>query len=187
MSDFGYFSKDVALKLEINASTLRQWCLAIEKAGYQFERNDKDQRIFYERDINMLFELKSLIEKTRDRDNAIKAIVSRYNADANAINTLSVNGNERDKEATSNKEITELKETVKQQNALLQEFMKKMDQQQKYIEERLEKQEQRQEKRDSLLMESLRESQETKQLLLAAKEEEEVKIKPGFFSRLFGK
>ncbi|WP_456275067.1 DUF3967 domain-containing protein [Bacillus sp. AK031] len=185
MSDFGYFSKDVALKLEINASTLRQWCLAIEKEDYQFERNDKDQRIFYERDINMLFELKSLIDKTRDRDNAIKSIVSRYNSDNNAINTLSVNGKKRDSEARSHEEILDLKETVRQQNELLQEFMKKMDQQQKYIEERLEKQEERQEKRDALLMESLRESQETKQLLLATKEEK--KYRKGFFNRIFKK
>ncbi|MGD6969370.1 DUF3967 domain-containing protein [Rossellomorea vietnamensis] len=180
MSNFGYFSKDVAMKLEINASTLRQWSLAMEKEGYQFERNDKDQRIFYERDINMLFELKSLIDKTRDRDNAIKAVVSRYKADDNAINTLSVNGNGRDKEAFVHEEIMGLKETVRQQNVLLQEFMKKIDQQQKYIEERLDKQEERQEKRDSLLMESLRESQETKQLLLATKEEKQNSVSKMF-------
>lgn len=32
---------------------MRQWCLEIEKEGYKFERNEKDQRIFFERDINI--------------------------------------------------------------------------------------------------------------------------------------
>ncbi|WP_273122355.1 DUF3967 domain-containing protein [Bacillus weihaiensis] len=134
----------------------------------------------------MLFELKSLIDKTRDRDNAIKAILLRYKADDNAINTLTVNRNEGDKEVISQVEVKEVKETVRQQNELLQELMKKMDQQQKYIEERSEKQGERQEKRDSLLMESLRESQETKQLLLAAKESGE-KYQKGIFRWLFRK
>ncbi|XQY92928.1 DUF3967 domain-containing protein [Metabacillus sp. HB246100] len=134
----------------------------------------------------MLFELKSLIDKTRDRDNAIKDVLLRYKADDNAINMLSVNRNEGDKEVISQVEVKEVKETVRQQNELLQELMKKMDQQQKYIEERLEKQGERQEKRDSLLMESLRESQETKQLLLAAKESGE-KYQKGIFRWLFRK
>jgi hypothetical protein len=41
MNEYGFFSKDVALKLDINASTLRQWCLAMEKEekeGYEFQR-----------------------------------------------------------------------------------------------------------------------------------------------------
>ncbi|APH05779.1 hypothetical protein [Bacillus weihaiensis] len=88
----------------------------------------------------MLFELNSLIDKTRVCDNAIKAVVLRYKADNKALNTLSVNRNESDKEVISQVEVKEVKEIVRQQNELLQELMKKMDQQQKYIEERLEKQ-----------------------------------------------
>jgi hypothetical protein len=56
------------------------------------------------------------------------------------------------------------KEIIEANRALVQ----KMDEQQKYIEERLNK-------RDELLLQSIRESQETKKLLLAAQEEEREK------------
>ena len=42
---FGYFAKDVASELEITTSTLRRWSIELEKAGYSFERNEKEQRI----------------------------------------------------------------------------------------------------------------------------------------------
>lgn len=77
MNEFGFFSKEVSLKLDINSSTLRQWCLLIEDASYKFERNNKDQRVFYERDINLLFEIKQKIERTRNREDAIKTVVSK--------------------------------------------------------------------------------------------------------------
>lgn len=46
---FGYFSKDVALELKITTSSLRRWSFELEKLGYNFERNEKEQRIYYER------------------------------------------------------------------------------------------------------------------------------------------
>lgn len=185
MNEFGFFSKEVALKLDINASTLRQWCLAMEKEGYEFQRNDKEQRIFYDRDINLLFELQNLIEKTRNREDAIKQIVSRSKSVDNAKKLLSVNENERDNITISKVDLEELiqkavDKTTEQQNKLVLQLMERIDQQQKYIDERLEQ-------RDQNLLEALRESQETKQQLLqiaAAHEEEQ---KKGFFARLFGK
>jgi hypothetical protein len=61
--EYGLFSKDAALKIDVQPGTMRQWCIAIEKEGYKFKRNEKDQRIFYERDIKMLFELKTKLKK----------------------------------------------------------------------------------------------------------------------------
>lgn len=88
--NYGFFAKEVALKLDIKPSTLRQWALALEEEGYEFQRNDKDQRIYYDRDISMFFELKKLIEKKRSRQDAIKAVAKLYRDRENAEKTLSV-------------------------------------------------------------------------------------------------
>lgn len=171
MNEYGYFSKEVSAKLDINSSTLRQWCKSIEDQGYEIERNDKDQRIFYERDINMLFELKNLINKTRNRDNAIHTVVSRYNSNINASNTLSVNGNEHDNKALFN----QLLEHIKTQENFNQELIKRLDNQQKYIDERLKQ-------HDQNILEAMEQSLKTQKQIAAAQEEN----KKGFFYRLFG-
>lgn len=105
VNTIGYFAKEVALKVDINTSTLRQWCLAMEKLDYTFERNDKEQRIFYESDINMFFEVKREINKTRNRDNAIKTVVSRYLYEKNSEKTSSVRGYEHDNVVISVQEL----------------------------------------------------------------------------------
>lgn len=75
---FGAFSKEVSLHLEINSNTLRRWALAMEKEGYEFERNDKKNRIFYDRDILALSDLKRLLEKTQSIEVAVKAVVKQH-------------------------------------------------------------------------------------------------------------
>ena len=179
MNEYGFFSKDVALKLDINASTLRQWCLAMEKEGYEFQRNDKDQRIYYERDINLLFELKNLIEKTRNRDDAIKTVVSRKNAIDNAEKMLGVNEKERDNITVSKSDLEELiqksveKAIEKEREAMFKAFEMKMNDSV--------------ERRDRMLMESLRRTQEDRKALLQIAAAQEEEKKKGFFARLFGK
>lgn len=179
MNEYGFFSKDVALKLDINASTLRQWCLAIEKEGYEIERNDKQQRIFYDRDINLLFEIKLQIEKTRERDNAIKSIVSRFKNQNNAQNPPSVSENKGDiMTLEQGKEILKRLDQQEQFNKLL---LEQLDKQQKFIEESLTR-------RDQQLIESLRESQETRKLIAAATEKaEQQQEKKSWFKSLFNK
>ena len=179
MNEYGFFSKDVALKLDINASTLRQWCLAMEKEGYEFHRNDKEQRIYYERDINLLFELKNLIEKTRNRDDAIKTVVSRQKMVDNTEKMLSVNENKHDNITVSKSDLEELiqasveKAIEKEREAMFKAFEMKLN---NTIEQR-----------DRKLMESLRESQEERKVLLQLATAQEEEKKKGFFARLFSK
>lgn len=175
MDKIGHFSKEVALQLDINASTLRQWCLAIENEGYSFERNNKDQRIFYERDINMLFQIKNQIEKTRNRDNAIKSTVARFLMENNAENTLSVNENEHDKIAFTKEELQTLieqsveKAIEKEREAMFKAFESKIN---NVIESR-----------DRQIVQHMNQSLEQQRLEIAAAEED----KKGFWSKLFGK
>ncbi|MEX3625872.1 DNA-binding protein [Viridibacillus arvi] len=75
-NEFGYFSKDVSIELEITASTLRRWSIELEKEGYSFSRNDRNQRIYFERDYSAFKELKKLLANSVPVSDAIKAIAS---------------------------------------------------------------------------------------------------------------
>lgn len=63
MNEFGIFSKEVATSLDISTSNLRKWSLLLEESGYVFERNKKNQRIYYNRDVNALSQMKIFMEK----------------------------------------------------------------------------------------------------------------------------
>ena len=89
-NEFGYYSKDVAIELEITTSTLRRWSIELEKQGYKFHRNEKDQRIYYERDFKAFRELKKLLSNSVPILDAIKAVSSRDFEGENADRSPSV-------------------------------------------------------------------------------------------------
>jgi transposase-like protein len=64
MTTYGFFSKEVAIQLEINPNTLRRWSIELEKYGYEFTRNEKDQRIYYDRDLVALTDFKKMLHRT---------------------------------------------------------------------------------------------------------------------------
>lgn len=89
-NEFGYFSKDVAQELGITTSTLRRWSILLEKEGYTFQRNEKEQRIYYECEFRAFRELKKLIAHSVPVADAIKAVASRNFEKENAEQTPSV-------------------------------------------------------------------------------------------------
>lgn len=89
-NEFGYFSKDVAEEVHVTPSTLRRWSIALEAQGYSFQRNEQEQRVYYERDFKAFRELKKLLaHKVRFVD-AIKAIATRDLTRENKQQTPSV-------------------------------------------------------------------------------------------------
>ncbi|WP_242281124.1 MerR family transcriptional regulator [Bacillus cereus group sp. BfR-BA-01347] len=94
--DFGKFSGQVSKELDVNGNTLRVWCLELENAGYKFERNNRQQRIYYEHDIAILKEMKVLMaDGTRTLQEAISILLesSLSVVDDNAL-THTVNDND---------------------------------------------------------------------------------------------
>lgn len=151
---------DVCTLLSIKESTLRKYALILQDAGYHFHTNGKGQRGYYDKDVTVLrrfLEIKKSPDMTLEQSaNAVLSWVEQSNISVRVI--------EKDEEKERyNDDIKELKELVTKQNELIKDLVTRMDQQQHYIDERLNK-------RDELLMESLRQSEETKQLLLAAQE-----------------
>lgn len=182
-----YSPKEVFTTLDIGDSTLRKWCLALEKNGYVFIRNDQNRRIYVEGDLVVLRHFQNLVKESIPLDNAAKLVVDRFGKGAFEVSTVSVPveknafevGTDTVPEDNHN-DIQELKDLVTNQNDLIKELISRMDQQQKYIDERLEE-------RDRKLIESLRESQEERKALLQIAAAQEEEKKKGFLARLFGK
>jgi DNA-binding transcriptional MerR regulator len=182
-SEYGYFAKDVAADLEVTTSTLRRWSIELEKAGYKFERNEKDQRIYYDRDFKAFRELKKLISNSVALIDAINAVVSMDLEGLNASQTPSVYREETRLTKQFLEEI--LDERINK--AIQKAFEEGRQQGQREIKEMIKKIEKRSEERDDNLMSVIRsireEKEEVKQLIAASQEQ----AKKTFWKRLFSK
>ncbi|MED3553983.1 DUF3967 domain-containing protein [Cytobacillus praedii] len=155
--------KDVHISLGIGDSTLRKWCLALEAQEYQFSRTDNNRRVFFEKDLVLLRKFRNLVQvQNFSIENAAIIVVSKNREDASLEkNTENSVPALRDSSELINKLMTH----IEQQEEFNKQLLKRLDEQQKYLDERLDK-------RDELLMQSIRESQETKKLIAAAQEEQ---------------
>ncbi|MGG4156889.1 MULTISPECIES: MerR family transcriptional regulator [Bacteria] len=161
--------KEASVSLGIGDSTLRKWCLAIEHHGYNFPRTDNNRRVFFDKDMVILRQLRQLVQvQNLSLENASLIVVTKLNEEASEEkNTeIAVPSNRYDEEV-----IQELLDHIERQEKFNKKLLQRLDEQQKYIEERLEK-------REQLIKENIKESQETKKLLLEAKEEK--KQRKGF-------
>jgi hypothetical protein len=127
MSDvegYGFFAKDVSIQLDINATTLRRWCLDLEKGGYTFERNDKKQRIFYERDFIAFRTMKELLGKGQPMESAVHTAISRVKASSRTLSDHGVNqtderGHEGENITLSKQQFEDLLRNVSERSAKL--------------------------------------------------------------------
>lgn len=172
MREFGSYAKEVAIDLDINGNTLRRWSIELEKAGYEFERNDKGHRIYYKRDIIALSDFQKMMEKTQSLDNTAKAIVSKVREQNNTEKTLSVIMENDDKIALTKEELEDVIQKAANDAAektaaiLLEKFNDSI------------------ERRDRELMTQIKQHQEIqKQLLETSVSKEKVSI----FFRIFSK
>lgn len=127
---FGYFAKDVAMELDITTSTLRRWSIELEKAGYTIERNEKEQRIYYERDFKALREIKKLLSHSVAFVDTINAVVSMDLENQNAAWTPSAHKQELRLSKDELKEIIhyEVKKAIEEDREIMfQAFEQKMN------------------------------------------------------------
>lgn len=83
-NEYGLLSKTVALNLDISTSNLRKWSKLIEDEGYQFRKNEQGQRIYYERDQELLEKLKEYLGKERNVEKAVKTVTKQFKEKNNA-------------------------------------------------------------------------------------------------------
>jgi len=153
---------DVARELGLSPSTIKKYYLLIEENGYRFTRSRTGKVIFSERDLEIF---KRLIQIKNEKGikvvDAVKTVIS-------SITDVTV---WKESAATTEFEeppvdITVMKETMEQMHEIIKN-------QQKQIDQLLESQNQTQKllesgstDRDKLLLQSIRETQELKQLIL---------------------
>jgi DNA-binding transcriptional MerR regulator len=187
-TDIPYSAKEVVDKINIGDSTLRKWCLALEKQNYNFIRTDQNKRLFTEKDVFVLSQMKVLVQdKNMSINNAAAVIASKYLKEVFSNETEIEQVSQSPQTLFSNETLEELKTEIEQLKSMntmilqhLEEQKRDKEELQKYIRERLDH-------HDKLLMQSIRETQEEKQArlqLATAQEEEKVK---NLWSRLFGK
>ncbi|KRT87055.1 MULTISPECIES: hypothetical protein [Bacillus] len=74
--ELALLSSEVAETLGIGSSTLRKYALALEEGGYQFERGQNNARLFYNRDIVILKQFITAVNKNHmPVENAVKLAV----------------------------------------------------------------------------------------------------------------
>lgn len=186
-----YTTKQVADNLKIVTSTLRKWCLLLEQAGYKFERNEKNQRMFFDSDMLALRNLKELTQQEgMSLENAVKSIAEK----GELREEISLSDFEDNSKLEA--KLDELLEYVKRQDEQIEaltehserqdrfnrELLSRLEEQSKYIADQNKFIAGSIEKRDQQLMLAMREVQETKKLVAASEEENK-----GFFKRLFRK
>ena len=89
-NEYGYFVKETLTELEITSSTLRRWSIALEDQGYKFTRNERNQRIYYERDYKAISHLKKLLSNGVPYTDAIDAVVATDWFNHDGVRTVSV-------------------------------------------------------------------------------------------------
>ena len=185
-TDKPYTPGEMAKVLNVGDSTLRKWCIAVEKENYFFSRTENKRRVFYEDERLLLHSMRELIQvQFMSIENAAKIVSSKYNQQPseqkntdNNVPALRADSEQIIKMMTFIEEqqehIQRQKDYIKRQeqhNLELSERLKELPEQ---LNERLEERDARLEERDKLLMQTLKELHEQK--------------KPkSFWSRLFGK
>lgn len=124
--NFGYFAKTVSERLGIAKDTLRSWSLKLEAEGVKFERNAREQRIYYEKDIRALENMKELMDLQQPLNDVSKTIANKieksfYNGDE-SINNIEITASVSQKE---NALITQEKQMQNFKNELIQELSNK--------------------------------------------------------------
>jgi DNA-binding transcriptional MerR regulator len=79
MYERAFWAKEVAETLGISESTLRKYCLILEKAGYKFLRGDNNRRAFRKKDVEILRRFKALADQGKKLDEAAVSLVDMLN------------------------------------------------------------------------------------------------------------
>lgn len=112
-----YWNKDVSRILGIGESTVRKWCLELEKNGYKFSRGYKDSRAFLQHDINALTYFKDLTKVgSYTLEQASILVVERYQD--REVNDITVSVPEGD-----NRSLQAIEESMKKLVALTEEHL----------------------------------------------------------------
>ena len=153
-----YGSSDIADVLQVQESTLRKYCLLLEKSGYEFLKNEHGHRAFFDDDVIVL---KKMISLKNGADMTLEEAVKSVIAWKNGYDIAVSDTEEKRYIARYHDLLEEFKMFQEQQMNFNKELIQEIRQQKEYIENRLEQ-------RDRLLLQSMRETLEVRKENVAA-------------------
>ncbi|RDW16397.1 hypothetical protein CWR48_17285 [Oceanobacillus arenosus] len=180
INEKAYTTSEIAVMLDMGATTVRKYAQYLEKVGYEFFKSKNNARLFVEGDIMALRYLKELRTKSSiSVEQATNIVIEKFGTvtsrevvnHASPPSVLPV---------PIDTQYNELKGMMENQHSLIKELVTRLDKQQEYMNNRLIE-------RDRHLMQVMNERLETQRLTAASMEEANAKEKPSFFSRLFNK
>jgi DNA-binding transcriptional MerR regulator len=159
-----YWGSEVAKNLGIGSSTLRKYCLALEEAGYPFERGNNNSRIFYHTDVATIERLVTAMNKKNvTLEQAINLAMT--SVEGNEIATVAIDS------VADTEQIKALSERIERLEQLNLELIQRLDQQSKLLQETDAQRIIREEQRDVQLMQVLKKEIQDSKRLIAASEQ----------------
>lgn len=166
----------------ISESTLRKWCLEIEKSDYHFERGANNTRYFNERDVLLLQRVKQQVQELgRTVSEGVNIVISMFQEEQRAQGVRGEqSGDEQELSLfVGRSEFKQILERLDMQEEFNKALLERLEQQQSYIDNSIKR-------RDEQLMNAMRQSLETQKQLAIAETLEKEKAKP-WWKKLFGK
>ncbi len=175
-----FWTHELSSHLGIGKSTLNKWSRELEKQGYIFLKDDSDKRAFTEHDAIALRKMKEYLSNKMSLIDAAKAVTASYKRkiDSEVEGERAIVAIDEKKQETRSdirylKELSELKEAVTEQGAVIHDLVQLNQELIKRLDEQEIRNRERDEIRDRNLVNLAREIQETRQLQIAAAEESE--------------
>jgi MerR HTH family regulatory protein len=160
-----YTTKEISTTLGIGDSTLKKWCLSLEKNEYPFTRNDQNQRLFLEKDLVVLKLFQTMVQTNNfSVENAGMLISSKFKESGFPNGTggiPAIRVKEQDEKRRSYEVVQKPAAIIQYQEAYIQE----------------------QREFNQVLLESMREQKEFNQALLERLEKQEKSIQEGLHTR----
>lgn len=156
-----YKAKEVMEKLEIKDSVFKKYISILEKEGYIIQKNQQGHRLFTDENIKTLEKFIELSKYDGMTLESVAKMIGSTKQNKNSHDVIEEKEQSHDVMTLITTAVTTaLEEQAKQHSAQLQQ-----------MQEQLNRIENNQNERDLKLVQSLRESQETKKLLLEVKEQ----------------
>ncbi|MGF9859886.1 DUF3967 domain-containing protein [Priestia endophytica] len=169
MNERAFGTKEVSEMLNVGDSTLRKWCIALEKEGYTFTKGVRNSRAFIKKDIVVLEDIKLLLQESgMNLESTVKVTLAKHHRE-NMIENDSDNGErtplvlqENGSKISDNPSIEYLK--------VQEQLLERVERIERSHEERLKNIEEKLDYRNKLLLETLQEIQDTKKIIAVTKE-----------------
>lgn len=168
-----YSPSDLSDVLKIKESTLRKYCLLLEEHGYEFSKNARGQRYYYDKDVITLRKFITLKDNGMTLEESAAGVVLWHKGNEdNETSVALTNTDTHNAMIRYISDMNEMKEMIQKQSEIIVMLNDKIDKQQEYINNHLEE-------RDNKLMRALQESIETQKQIASENE------KKGFWRKLF--